>query len=94
MKTSSKKKVISISLANARQVAYAPCPLYKISKAALNALMWMKSDMDGQEADLTVSQGAEAVLKVVMSATGQDNGSFKNIFIPGWDKYDGKYSEW
>ncbi|KAJ5087372.1 hydroxyacyl dehydrogenase [Penicillium angulare] len=119
MKTSSTKKVISISsifgsLTNAREVAYAPCPAYKISKAALNALMvqyalsyeeegyiflvvspgWLKSDMGGQDADLTVSQGAEAVLNVVMSASDKDNGRFKNIFVPGWKKYDGGDLKW
>ncbi|PYH86714.1 hypothetical protein BO82DRAFT_271971 [Aspergillus uvarum CBS 121591] len=52
--------------------------------------LWLKSDMGGQDADLTVPQGAEAVLRTVIAANGQNNGSFKNIYVPGWDKYDGQ----
>ncbi|CAG8038118.1 unnamed protein product [Penicillium salamii] len=119
MQTSNIKKVVSISsifgsLTLAREVGYAPCPAYKISKAALNSLMaqyalsyedegyifltvspgWLKSDMGGQDADLTVPQGAEAVLDLVMSASGRENGSFKNVRVPGWEKYDGQDLPW
>ncbi|OJJ33537.1 hypothetical protein ASPWEDRAFT_114522 [Aspergillus wentii DTO 134E9] len=51
---------------------------------------WLQSDMGGQDADLTVPQGAEAVLNIVMAASGRDNGSFKNVHVPGWEVYDGK----
>ncbi|KAJ5326333.1 hydroxyacyl dehydrogenase [Penicillium brevicompactum] len=119
MQTSHLKKVISISsefgsMTKAREVGYAPCPAYKISKAALNALMvqyalsyedegfvflavnpgWLQSDMGGQDADLTVPQGAEAVLNIVMAASDRDNGSFKTIDVPGWEKYDGGTVPW
>ncbi|CAG8932444.1 unnamed protein product [Penicillium salamii] len=136
MQTSNIKKVVSISsifgsLTLAREVGYAPCPAYKISKAALNSLMaqyalsyedegyvfltvspgvghtlpsrswhanriyqWLKSDMGGQDADLTVPQGAEAVLDLVMSASSRENGSFKNVRVPGWEKYDGQDLPW
>ncbi|KAE8152547.1 hydroxyacyl dehydrogenase [Aspergillus avenaceus] len=119
MQTSGLKKVISISsifgsMSNAREVGYAPCPAYKISKAALNALMvqyalsyedegfvflavnpgWLQSDMGGQDADLTVPQGAEAVLNIVMAASHQDNGSFTTIDVPGWEKYAGQNVSW
>lgn len=50
--------------------------------------------MGGQDADLTVPQGAEAVLNTVIAASGQDNGSFKNIHVPGWEKYDGQDAPW
>ncbi|PLB44949.1 hypothetical protein P170DRAFT_450012 [Aspergillus steynii IBT 23096] len=45
-------------------------------------------DMGGKDADLTVPQGAEAVCNTVESATAKDNGSFKNIYVPGWERYD------
>ncbi|KAB8268088.1 hydroxyacyl dehydrogenase [Aspergillus minisclerotigenes] len=116
MQKSGLKKVISISsifgsISNAREVGYAPCPAYKISKAALNALMVQYalsyedegfvflavnpgSDMGGQDADLTVRQGAEAVLNIVMAASHQDNGNFKTIDVPGWEKYAGQNVSW
>lgn len=50
--------------------------------------------MGGQDADLTVPQGAEAVLNIVMAACDRDNGSFKAINIPGWQKYDGQNIPW
>ncbi|KAJ5345000.1 hydroxyacyl dehydrogenase [Penicillium brevicompactum] len=101
-------------MTQAREVGYAPCPAYKISKTALNALMvqyalsyedegfvfmaarpgWLKSDMGGQDADLTLSQGAEAVLDIAMTAGSRENGSFKNISVPGWEKYDGHDVPW
>ncbi|PYI21643.1 hypothetical protein BO99DRAFT_420552 [Aspergillus violaceofuscus CBS 115571] len=55
---------------------------------------WLKSDMGGQDADLTVPQGAEAVLKMALAADSQDNGTFKNIHVPGWGKYDGQNVAW
>lgn len=58
------------------------------------SVQWLQSDMGGQDADLTVPQGAEAVLKIVMAASRQDNGSFKNIHVPGWEKYDGQNVSW
>lgn len=50
--------------------------------------------MGGQDADLTVPQGAEAVLKIIMTVSARDNGSFKNIHVPGWAKYDGQDVPW
>ncbi|RDW94177.1 Hydroxyacyl dehydrogenase [Aspergillus mulundensis] len=125
MQNSDVKKVINISsgygsLALAQSYVYAPCPAYKISKAALNALTvqyalsykdegftmvavnpgWLQSDMGGENADLTVAQGAEAVMDVVMSLKSEDNGCFKSIRVPGWDGsngravYDGKDLLW
>ncbi|KAL4976605.1 hydroxyacyl dehydrogenase [Aspergillus desertorum] len=120
MQKSQLKKVVSISsvfgsLTNAREVVYAPCPAYKISKTALNALTvqyalsyeaegfvfialnpgWLQTEMGGQDADLTLPQGAEAVLKTVMAATGRDNGCFKNVYVPGWEKkYDRQDLPW
>ena len=50
--------------------------------------------MGGQDADLTLSQGAEAVLDIAMTAGSRENGSFKNISVPGWEKYDGHDVPW
>ena len=50
--------------------------------------------MGGQDADLTVAQGAEAVLDIVMTAGARENGSFKNIRVSGWEKYDGQDLPW
>ncbi|GLB02609.1 hypothetical protein AtubIFM57258_003967 [Aspergillus tubingensis] len=119
MQNSKVKKIINISSAygsitSAREVSYAPCPAYKISKAALNALTvqyalsyqeegfiflavspgWLQSDMGGKHADLTVPQGAEAVLNIAMSADRVDNGRFKNIHVPGWEAYKGQDVPW
>lgn len=55
---------------------------------------WLKTDMGGEDADLAVSQGAEAVLNVVDSITLGDNGRFKNILVPGWDAYSGQDLPW
>ncbi|PYI09393.1 hydroxyacyl dehydrogenase [Aspergillus sclerotiicarbonarius CBS 121057] len=113
------KKIINISTAyasmtRAAEVSYAPCPAYKISKAALNALTvqyamsyqdkgfvflavspgWLQTDMGGGNADLTVEEGANAVLDVVMSAGPECNGHFKNIHVPGWKGYDGQEIPW
>ncbi|EHA19714.1 hypothetical protein ASPNIDRAFT_179724 [Aspergillus niger ATCC 1015] len=51
---------------------------------------WLQSDMGGKNADLTVPQGAEAVLSISLSAERTDNGRFKNISVPGWEAYDGQ----
>lgn len=50
--------------------------------------------MGGQDADLTVPQGANAVLNIVMAANVHDNGSFKTVHVPGWKKYDGQNVPW
>lgn len=50
--------------------------------------------MGGKNADLTVPQGAEAVLSISLSAERTDNGRFKNISVPGWEAYDGQDVPW
>ncbi|OJJ64672.1 hypothetical protein ASPSYDRAFT_168547 [Aspergillus sydowii CBS 593.65] len=119
MQDSKVKKVVNISsgfasMTLASSSTYAPCPAYKISKAALNALTvqyalsykddgfifvpsspgWIKTDMGGEDADLTVTQGAEAVLNVVDSITHENNGQYKSVLVPGWDAYSGQDLPW
>lgn len=118
-------------MTRAAEVSYAPCPAYKISKAALNALtvqyatsyqdagfiflavnpgvnilpkeltkllltiaQWLQTDMGGADADLTVEEGAKAVVDLVMSADQECNGRFKNIHVPGWAGYAGQEIPW
>lgn len=50
--------------------------------------------MGGKQADLTVPEGAGAVLKVVESADSTFNGCFKNIKVEGWEAYDGQDILW
>ncbi|KAE8390394.1 hypothetical protein BDV23DRAFT_172383 [Aspergillus alliaceus] len=109
------KKVAKISsvyasMTKAELSSFAPCPAYKISKAALNALTvqyamsykdegyvflaWLRTDMGGGDAHLTAVQEAQAVLKVVEKAEKDSNGCSKNIDIPGWDIYDRKDIAW
>ncbi|KAL4910619.1 hypothetical protein BDW74DRAFT_184459 [Aspergillus multicolor] len=46
---------------------------------------WLQSDMGGENADLTVPEGAEAVMEIVVNLKPEDNGCFKSIRVPGWD---------
>ncbi|EGD85738.1 hypothetical protein H112_06657 [Trichophyton rubrum D6] len=61
---------------------------------------WVKTDLGGEQADLTVSQSSPAVLKIVSTASKADNGKFLNVLVPGWenhagpDKYDGTQPDW
>lgn len=60
----------------------------------------MKTDLGGEQADLTVSQSSPAVLKIVSTVNKADNGKFLNVLVPGWenhagpDKYDGAQPDW
>ncbi|CAI7602013.1 unnamed protein product [Penicillium pancosmium] len=113
------KKVINISspwgsTTSARSFVYAPCPAYKISKAALNSLTvqyalsyeanrfiflcvspgWLRTDMGGNDGDLSAEEGANAVIDIVSSADQDSNGLFKNICVPGYEQYNGKEIAW
>ncbi len=50
--------------------------------------------MGGEDADLTVTQGAEAVLNVVDFITHENNGQYKSVLVPGWDAYSGQDLPW
>ncbi|UDD54873.1 hypothetical protein AFCA_002516 [Aspergillus flavus] len=50
--------------------------------------------MGGMNADLTLPQGADAVLNVILAADCTDNGRFKNIHVPGWEAYNGEDVPW
>lgn len=60
----------------------------------LTLTQWIKTDMGGEDADLTVTQGAEAVLNVVDFITHENNGQYKSVLVPGWDAYSGQDLPW
>jgi NAD(P)-dependent dehydrogenase (short-subunit alcohol dehydrogenase family) len=47
---------------------------------------WVKTDMGGQGAELTVHESASGILKVIDSLTPADSGEFL--------RWDGKYNPW
>ncbi|THC96007.1 hypothetical protein EYZ11_004506 [Aspergillus tanneri] len=61
---------------------------------------WLQTDMGGSRADLPVATGAEAVMRIMSTASSELNGLFMNIHVPGWEenpgpnKYDGKEIPW
>ncbi|KAF2259433.1 short-chain dehydrogenase-like protein [Lojkania enalia] len=50
---------------------------------------WVKTDLGGEGADLTVEQASNALLDVVLRISTQDNGTFLNVKVPGWEHNEG-----
>ncbi|PYH97416.1 NAD(P)-binding protein [Aspergillus ellipticus CBS 707.79] len=50
---------------------------------------WLKTDMGGSDADLSVESGAEATLNVIIKTDKEGNGRFFNIYVPGWEMNSG-----
>ncbi|KAH8701855.1 short chain dehydrogenase reductase [Talaromyces proteolyticus] len=56
---------------------------------------WLRTDLGGEQADLSVEDGAEATLVKILSSTKEQNGQFLNIKAEGWgEKYDGSNAPW
>ncbi|RDH24939.1 NAD(P)-binding protein [Aspergillus niger ATCC 13496] len=55
---------------------------------------WLRTDMGGQDADLSVEEGATAVWEMVSSCTQTQNGQFMNIHIPGSESYTWDIIPW
>ncbi|KAL8797857.1 MAG: hypothetical protein Q9195_000209 [Heterodermia aff. obscurata] len=61
---------------------------------------WLKTDIGGIGADLTVAEGAGAVLKLINSKGTEANGKFFNVHVAGWEtspgtnQYDGAELPW
>ncbi|KAJ5467893.1 hypothetical protein N7475_005645 [Penicillium sp. IBT 31633x] len=61
---------------------------------------WLRTDLGGHRAHLSVQTGAEKVVDIIQNATPKQNGKFVNIHVPGWeapegaDQYDGKEIPW
>lgn len=45
-------------------------------------------------ADLRPEEGAKAVIDVIYGSTKEDNGAFRNIFLPDHELYNGKNVAW
>jgi hypothetical protein len=60
----------------------------------------VKTDLGGDQADLTSDQSATGVLEVTSNATNADTGKFFNLRVPGWEnteglnRYDGAEAPW
>ncbi|KAE9365578.1 dehydrogenase [Stipitochalara longipes BDJ] len=55
---------------------------------------WLRTDLGGDAADLSVEQGAKATTEKIMKAGKEQNGQFLNIFIEGIGHYDGSNPPW
>ncbi|KAJ9610488.1 hypothetical protein H2200_005265 [Cladophialophora chaetospira] len=61
---------------------------------------YLKTDMSGDSADLSVEVGAKATLEILFRSTKESNGKFYNIHVPGYEnvegpnRYDGKEVPW
>ncbi|KAJ9615696.1 hypothetical protein H2200_001772 [Cladophialophora chaetospira] len=47
---------------------------------------WLRTDLGGDQADLSVETGAKGTLEILDKATKDDTGKFFDITVPGWDK--------
>lgn len=61
---------------------------------------WLRTDLGGEQGELTVEEGAAASLKLIAEAGKEQNGQFTKIYIDEWEtkgyihKYDGVSSPW
>lgn len=52
---------------------------------------WLKTDLGGEQADLTPTEGAEASVKILLGVQGdaKANGKFFEVHVPGWENNPG-----
>lgn len=61
---------------------------------------WLKTDLGGEMADLSVQLGAKATLDKILGARQEQNGEYLNVLVEGWEKakgpnqYDGCNVPW
>ncbi|KAM0800399.1 hypothetical protein BDR22DRAFT_245902 [Usnea florida] len=55
---------------------------------------WLRTDLGGPRADLAPDVGAKATMDVVYGSTRADNGAFRNVHVPGVQRYDGENPPW
>jgi NAD(P)-dependent dehydrogenase (short-subunit alcohol dehydrogenase family) len=49
---------------------------------------YIKTELVGDEADLTIEEGTTAAMELIFSITKEDNGKFRNIYLPDFkNKY-------
>jgi NAD(P)-dependent dehydrogenase (short-subunit alcohol dehydrogenase family) len=55
---------------------------------------WLRTDMGGPYANLEPVVGVQQVVDILLKASPADNGSFRQIYVEGWEIYDGKNVPW
>jgi NAD(P)-dependent dehydrogenase (short-subunit alcohol dehydrogenase family) len=55
---------------------------------------WLRTDMGDQHANLKPRIGARRVVKIMQEVTAADNGSFRQIYVKGWEVYYRKNIPW
>lgn len=50
--------------------------------------------MGGSDGDLSAEEGANVVADIISSADQDSSGLFKNIYVPGYEQYNGKEVAW
>lgn len=59
-----------------------------------DGLQWLKTDLGGEMADLTVDVGVKELKRIILQADKSQNGKFVNIRVPGMDQYKGEEVPW
>lgn len=56
---------------------------------------WLRTELGGEQADLSVEEGAKATWEIVRGLKQEkDNGAFRNVYVEGWEAYDGGNPPW
>lgn len=55
---------------------------------------WLRTDMGGPYANLEPAVGARQAVEIIQKSTPSDNGRFRQIYVEGWEIYDGKDIPW
>lgn len=56
---------------------------------------WVKTDLGGPGADLTLAQAIPAIEEVVLRQNKEDNGKFLDIVVPGFEPcYTNRFPPW
>lgn len=61
---------------------------------------WLKTDLGGSYADLTVEQGAKATADIIFRVDKTESGKHLGVLVPGWEhaegpnRYDGSVVPW
>lgn len=63
-------------------------------EAQADKRQWLKTDLGGETADLTVDVGVKELKRIILEADKSQNGKFVNIHVPGMDQYKGEEVPW
>lgn len=50
-------------------------------------LKWVRTELGGSAADLSIEEGAVATLEKILTAGKEDNGAFMNVRVKGWENF-------